>query len=71
MVGGGGCTLSYIAIPSLKLHTIEPVGFFEVSPGLGSMPESVLRPIQLALFDFSLSCPSETTQGRNAWFHSD
>jgi hypothetical protein len=41
--------------------------FLELTRSLGSLPERVLRPIQLALFDFSFSCPLETPQGRNAW----
>lgn len=53
--------------PSLKLQVTELAHFLELSQALGSLPESVLRPTQLALFDFSFSCSSETPRGRNAW----
>lgn len=47
-------TLPLLQTPLNLLH------FLELLLSLGSLPESVLRSIQLALFDFSLSCPLET-----------
>lgn len=67
MVESGGRSLCCIVIPSLKLDLTEPAHFLELSQALGSLPESVLRPTQLALFDFAFSCSSATPGGRNAW----